>query len=278
MTYLQNGKNELKDYVKASGLKVIESLEETSQKRVLGVLVQRQGEALDLLDCVQVKTRPEYAEKTRKITLDGIVLSPVLPALFALGATVFTLICVLSAKPQPEGAAPDLRWLYVLLFSLLTLGQSVYHLVRKAGAKRPQAVKPSAEAVLDTDAAKLKLEKQLSRLMSDSEALCCMFHNQKLEGAGAYEDELVKLFASLYEAKVDRPDCEEFSYSLTLAEMMLRQLGLRTVPYSEENSRLFNIETEDYHDEMRTPAVVRAKTGEVVRKGEYIRNIAQYPA
>ena len=127
--------------------------------------------------------------------------------------------------------------------------------------------------LLDTEQAKVQMEKQLSRLIADSEAVCGMFQSQALDGMNAYEDELEKLYASLYEAKLDRPECEEFNYSLTMAEMMLRQIGLKTVAYSEEKKKLFNIDVEDYRDEMRTPAIVREKTGEVVRKGEYIRNI-----
>ena len=282
--YMQKGKNELKDCLKESGMKIIEGLEETAQKRVMGVLVQRQSEALDVLDCVTASVRPPCDGRSgkKKFTPDQILLSPVLTILFGLGSVVFTFICALSGRPDPaagtEPAALNLRWLFVLLFSLLILGQAVYRLVGKAKSEGSASALPAAEVTLDAGAAKLKLEKQLSRLMNDSAAICGMFRNQALEGANTYEDELVRLYAALYEAKVDRPDCGEFSYSLTLAEMMLRQIGLKTVPYSDEQKNLFHVETEDYHDEMRFPAVVRMKTGELVKKGEYIRNRAQLPA
>ena len=283
MMYLQKGKNELKEYVKQSGVKAIGTLEDTMQKRVLGMLVQRQGEALDLMDDVQAAVRAPLAEVPgrKRIRSDQILLSPVITAALSVAAIVFTFISALSGRPVPAenaGGGIQWQWLWVLLAALLILGQAVYGLIRKNGADKPEKVQITAELTLDLDRARLRQEKQLSRLMNDSQAVCAMFRGQQLDGANLCEDELVKLYASLFEAKVDRPDVAEISYSLTMAELLLRQHGLTPVPYSEEKKTLFNIGNEDYHDELRCPAIVRTKTGTLVRKGEYIRNIGKMPA
>ncbi|MBQ6256685.1 MAG: hypothetical protein IJJ60_08880, partial [Clostridia bacterium] len=62
MEYLQTGKNRLKEYVKKSGSEAINSVGEIGQKRVLGVLTQRRGEALDLLDCLEARVDAPYLE------------------------------------------------------------------------------------------------------------------------------------------------------------------------------------------------------------------------
>lgn len=277
-TAMLTGKDELKDYVKRSGMKAVSSMEDTNRKRVMGVLIQRQSEALDLLDCVKAKAHmpSETVEAKKKAKLEYLISSPLFTLLFAFSVICSTSIAVCSVRSDAFAPGTPVfvnnHWLFILLFALLIAGQAIYRLVKRAKPTAPVQPKPEAEVLLDVDAAKVLLEKQLSRLITDSEAVCGMFQSQRLDGMNAYEDELVRLYTSLYEAKVDRPECEEFNYSLTMAEMMLRQIGLKTVPYSEEQKKLFNIEVEDYRDEMRFPAIVREKTGEVVRKGEYIQN------
>ena len=277
-TAMLTGKDELKDYVKRSGMKAVSEMESTDRKRVMGVLVQRQADALDVLDCVKAKAEMPYDAATRmkKGKLEQIISSPIFTLLFAFCVIDFAFLAVSSfradAAVQAASGSANTAWILTLVCAFLILGQSIYRLVRRAKTASPSQPQPEARLLLDADAAKVQLEKQLSRFMNDSEAICGMFQSQRLDGMNAYEDELVKLYASLYEAKVDRPECEEFNYSLTIAEMMLRQIGLKAVPFSEEQKQLFNIEVEDYRDEMRTPAIVREKTGEVVRKGEYIQN------
>ena len=278
MKNLQTGKNELKEYTKRSGMDLIKGMQETRQKRVMGVLIQRQSDALDVLDCVQAQTGMPYdpMEKENRGRLQMILTSPIMTMLSTLGALVFTFLAALNAQHASAEAIPASHryWLLILLFVLLILGQAVFRLVLsiKTRAKRSAMPAPEVQVLLDVDKARVQTEKRLSRLMTDSEAICGMFDGQYLEGANAYQDELVKLYASLYEAKVDRPDCAEMNYSLTLAEMLLRQLGLKTVIYSEEKKALFNVEKEDYPNQMRFPAIVLEKTGEVVKKGEYIQN------
>ena len=55
MMYLQKGKNELKEYVKQSGVKAIGTLEDTMQKRVLGMLVLPKTICYILMLCAFLK-------------------------------------------------------------------------------------------------------------------------------------------------------------------------------------------------------------------------------
>ena len=278
MMYLQKGKKELKEYAKQAGLEIIGKMDDTSRERVMGVLSQRQNDALDVLDCVKAKAQlPFQAPEKSKDKLEEIISSPVLTFLLAFSAINCTFLSVASVRSDAavQSGAGFLhhQWLLILFFALMILGQAVYRMVKKAKKAPASQPLPQADAVLDTDQAKVLLQKQLSRLITDSEAVCGMLRQEQLEGRTMYEDDLVKLYASLCETKADRPDCEEINYSLTVAEMMLRQLGLKPLPYSEERKKLFTVEVEDYHNEMRCPAIIREKTGELVKKGEYIQNI-----
>ena len=278
MTKMQTGKKDLKQYLGHAGMGIIKEMQDISQKRVMGALVKLLGDDLDMLDYAQAQVQmPDKAvTQENKGTIRAILTSPVVTLLLAMGAIAFTLLCSQNFRRIPADTVNpvfvfDQNWLLLLLCALMLLGQAIFLIKAKAKPSLPSA--PEAQLMLDVERAKVQMEKQLSKLITDTEAICGMFQNQQLESANTYEDELVKLFASLYEAKVDRPDCEEFNYSLTMAEMMLRQIGLKAVPYSEEQKALFTVETEDYPSQMRFPAVIRERTGEVVKKGEYIQNI-----
>ena len=280
MTKMQTGKKDLKQYLGHAGMGTIKEMQDISQKRVMGALVQRMGDDLDMLDYVQAQVLmpDETAAKENKGTIRAILTSPVVTLLLAVGAIAFAFLCTQNFHRMPADTVNpffvfDQNWLLLLLCALLLLGQAIFQLVIKAKAKAALPSAPEAQLMLDVERAKVQMEKQLSKLITDTEAICGMFQNQQLESNNTYEYELVKLFTSLYEAKVDRPDCEEFNYSLTMAEMMLRQIGLKAVPYSDEQKALFTVETEDYPSQTRYPAIVRERTGEVVRKGEYIQNI-----
>ena len=280
MTKMQTGKKELKQYLGNTGMGIIKEMQDTNQKRVMGALVKLLGDDLDMVDYVQAQVLmpDETAAKENKGTIRAILTSPVVTLLLSIGAIAFAFLCCQNFWRMSVNAVKpvfvfDQNWLLLLLFVLLLLGQAIFQLVIKAKAKAALPSAPEVQLMLDVERAKVQMEKQLSKLITDTEAICGMFQNQQLESNNTYEDELVKLFTSLYEAKVDRPDCEEFNYSLTMAEMRLRQIGLKAVPYSDEQKALFTVETEDYPSQTRYPAIVRERTGEVVRKGEYIQNI-----
>ena len=271
MMYVLAGKKELKEYAKQCGLKIISGMEDTNRKRVMGVLGQRHNEALDVLDFVKVKTQAPYTptEKNKKAVIESIIISPIVSLLLSAIAASFTVVYVISGNANTANVTSgsmNTLWLLPLLFIMLLLAQAFYRLRRDAKDNMPIQPLPEAEMLLDTEKAKIQLEKEYSKLMNDSEAICALFLSNQQEGMNVYEDELVKLYISLFEAKVDRPECEEFNYSLTMAEMMLSQIGLKPVHYSEERKNLFTIEKEDYQDEMRYPAIVREKNGEVVKK------------
>ncbi len=279
MEYLQTGKNRLKEYVKKSGSEAINSAGEVGQKRVLGILTQRRGEALDLLDCIEARADAPYLESSasrkRKLDVEALLVSPAIAIALALIALIAASFQTFIGASNPPVNLP-VKWSVILLLSiLLLLGQAIYAISRKPKAKEAEAEPARVQIMLDVDKATMLLSKQNSKLVTDSQSICDMFSGRQMDSMNTFTGELVKMFASLYEAKVDNPTTEDFNYSLTLAELLLKRAGLKAVPYSEEKKNLFDIQEEDYRDEMRCPAIIREKDGVLIRKGEYIKNISR---
>lgn len=276
MEYLQTGKNRLKEYVKKSGSEAINSVGEIGQKRVLGVLTQRRGEALDLLDCLEARVDAPYLEsgasRKRKPDVEALLVSPAVTIALALIALIAASFLTIIGASSPPVNLP-VKWSVILLLSiLLLLGQAIYAISRKPKAKATEAEPARAQIMLDVDKATMLLSKQNGKLVTDSQSICDMFSGRQMDSLNSFTGELVKMYASLFEARVDNPATEDFNYSLTLAELLLKRAGLKAIPYSEEKKSLFDIQEEAYRDEMRCPAIIREKDGVLIRKGEYIKN------
>lgn len=276
MEYLQTGKNRLKEYVKKSGSEAINSVGEIGQKRVLGVLTQRRGEALDLLDCLEARVDAPYLEsgasRKRKLDVEALLVSPAIAIALALIALIAASFQTFIGASNPPVNLP-VKWSVILLLSiLLLLGQAIYAISRKPKAKEAEAEPARAQIMLDVDKATMLLSKQNGKLVTDSQSICDMFSGRQMDSMNSFTGELVKMYASLFEARVDNPPTEDFNYSLTLAELLLKRAGLKAIPYSEEKKSLFDIQEEAYRDEMRCPAIIREKDGVLIRKGEYIKN------
>ncbi|MBR0227732.1 MAG: hypothetical protein IJQ62_05225 [Clostridia bacterium] len=276
MEYLQTGKNRLKEYVKKSGSEAINSVGEIGQKRVLGVLTQRRGEALDLLDCLEARVDAPYLEsgasRKRKPDVEALLVSPAVTIVLALIALIAASFLTIIGASSPPVNLP-VKWSVILLLSiLLLLGQAIYAISRKPKAKATEAEPARAQIMLDVDKATMLLSKQNGKLVTDSQSICDMFSGRQMDSMNSFTGELVKMYASLFEARVDNPATEDFNYSLTLAELLLKRAGLKAIPYSEEKKSLFDIQEEAYRDEMRCPAIIREKDSVLIRKGEYIKN------
>lgn len=276
MEYLQTGKNRLKEYVKKSGSEAINSVDEIGQKRVLGVLTQRRGEALDLLDCLEARVDAPYLEsgasRKRKPDVEALLVSPAVTIALALIALIAASFLTIIGASSPPVNLP-VKWSVILLLSiLLLLGQAIYAISRKPKAKEAEAEPARVQIMLDVDKATMLLSKQNGKLVTDSQSICDMFSGRQMDSMNTFTGELVKMYASLFEARVDNPTTEDFNYSLTLAELLLKRAGLKAIPYSEEKKSLFDIQEEAYRDEMRCPAIIREKDSVLIRKGEYIKN------
>jgi len=274
MTTIQNGKKELKELIRTTGYKMIEDVEETSRKRIIGTISQRLEDAFNVLDAAEAYTAEEAAAEGRKPlkeTVIQILLHPAVTLVLTVSAMAFGILSISLGGPVPQvNTAWAVRMILVLA---VLLAQGIFSLVLRAGKKEAPKETPPAQPGIDLMKAKVTATKLAGTMLGDSKAIAELFTEEKRRAGNDFESEVVKLYCSLFETRLDNPDVGDLSYGVTLAEMLLRKMGIRSVSYTPENEKLFEIQYEDYHDEMRAPALVREKTGELVRKGEYIRNI-----
>lgn len=267
MIAIQNGKNELKELIRTTGHTMIESAEETQQKRIIGTISQRLQDAMNVLDSVEACTAGGGGNPKKKVS--EILLHPAVSLLLGMCALTFGVLTIVTGNTAGN---PWTVWLILPL--VLLLAQAVYGLIRGQEMKAAQE-KDTAMAGIDLLQAKVTVTKLAGTMLGDSKAIADMFTEEKRRAGNDFENEVIKLYCNLYEAQIDNPETEDLNYVVTLTEMLLRKMGIRKVIYTPEQANLFNIQDEDYHDEMRTPALIREKTGELVRKGEYIRNISK---
>jgi len=263
MVTIEEGKIQLQEQLKQAGYEMIRDENDLQKKRIAGTLLKRQGDVLEILDCVESEIKPEYFVKRGrkgKGRLVRILLHPAVSIILSLAALVFMVLSIQSQE----------WYVTAVILALLTV-QSICRLIKDSKAN-DLVPEPEAQTVIDMERAELVLERISGKCGIDCETICNMFASQNLDQMNAFENEVVKIYSSLYEAKLDNPEVHDFSYAVTLTELLLEKLGLKTIGYSRENESMFTIERADYHDEMRCPAIVRVKNGELVRKGEFIKN------
>ncbi len=274
MTAIQNGREELRELIRNTGHTMIDKAEETQQKRIIGTISQRLEDALGVLDSVEAEAAEQAAAsggKSLKEKAVKLLLHPAVSVGLLVCAMVPGVFLIALAGDETQCRIWAIRLMLVLA---LILARAVFGLVR-ASRKEAAREKPAAVAGIDLMRAKVTVTKLAGTMLGDSKAIAAMFAEEKRRAGDTFENEVIRMYSSLYEARIDNPEVEDLNYVITLAEMLLRKMGIREVLYTPEQENLFDIQEADYRDEMRVPALIREKTGEVVRKGEYIRNIGR---
>ena len=108
---VQAGKKELKEHVDQSGRQLIQQTEETSMKRLIGLLIRRQSDALDLLDCVEAKAETGLEAPGRKPFGQRLLSSAPQPAvslLLSVAALNFTAMTASIGEHRRISLVDDL--------------------------------------------------------------------------------------------------------------------------------------------------------------------------
>ena len=270
MASLQDAKKELSDQIRKKSAESIEKAEDITQKRIIGTASQRLADSLAILDCIDTNISVVAKKKSVGSVIAGIILHPIVTIILLVCVLVFLAITV--TKPGTSAQSGNQLWI-ILSFSGLGLlfVQMLSNLIEKAKNGSAQRNIVTSDIDLDMSKANLFVIQQTGKFSVDSKAIAAMFQEDKLKDGSTYESNLIKLFVSLYEAKLDNPGLDDLNYGLSLCRIMMRQIGIGEVEYSEENAKFFSIRMEDYRDEMRHPAIIRAKTGDIIVKGEYIK-------
>ena len=283
MTYIQEGKRQLREGLETAGRELIQRTEETRQRRLTGLLLRRQGEALDWLDCVEAKAEASFdapAKKSFGEKVLAVFAHPAATLLLALAALVLcgmtgsTLLTVTEREAGSAGLNGTPWWILSLAAIVLLILQAVVRLVTER-KKQETAPKVYAESVLDLDRGKAISNRLLQQISIDSEEIAAVYAREPGEELRPLEEDAAKLFADLYETQQDHPEVMELEDALSRVKLLLRKLGLHPAEYGPETRRYFHVETADFPSQMRYPAVLRTKNAEVILTGEYIRNQAE---
>ena len=277
MTTIQEGKKELKELIRSTGHRMIGNEEELPLQRVIGTISQRLEDAMDVLDSAEAYTAEQITAERKKTvgeTVMQILLHPAVPLALTACAMLFGMLTVSLSGAAGQGSQQFWAIRMILVLALL-LAYTIFSLIAHKRKKDTKEEIPSAQAGVDLLKAKVTATKLAGTMLGDSRAIAALFSDEKERADNSFENDIIRIYCSLYETRVDHPSLADLNYAITLSEMLLRRMGIREVPYSPDKENLFEVRDEEYHDEMRVPALIREETGELVRKGEYIRNIGR---
>ncbi|MDO5702348.1 MAG: hypothetical protein Q4G47_03225 [Lachnospiraceae bacterium] len=277
MEDLQKCKKEIIRYISAAGDSLTEDLKDPDEKRIAELMFLRQRDWVKLLDCVRAETEVPYIKpggKNIKSIIKETVTGDLIKMILSISSVLFGALLIIDASSGTPGNFSG-RWGYGLMISLVVLlGLCIYSMLIRSKEQNEILSQPSpaAYAVIDEERAKALIRKLTAKLPGDAKDVCSVFAGQQSGSSHIFRNDLIRMYTSLYEAHVDNPGITDFNYALGIAELMLHRTGLKAVPYSDADQHLFDIEEEDYRDEMRYPAIVSEDSGAVVKRGEYIRN------
>ncbi len=266
MDSLHNGKAALNERLNKAITEAIGKIEDPKQKKILTSMLNRLSESLNLLDYLSVKLEKPYDKGGRKAKSKLLTI-----ALGPRVALVLIAIALLSAFVLLFGGSSKFVIIMLLATLLLLIREFMLLLQRAREADKPAEAPAQAELMIDADLAGRFLDQHKSKLVNDSASYCALFEGENVTTENSLESELADMYTSLYEAQVENPKIDDFKYSITKAESIMRSFGLIPVSYEDKPS-LFDVEEEDYPSQMRFPAIVHAKDGTVVKKGFYIKN------
>lgn len=81
----------------------------------------------------------------------------------------------------------------------------------------------------------------------------------------------VELYCALYEAALDVSDPELLAYPISVLRMSLVEHGMEPVSWAPETAALFDVMPADCPEGMRWPAIRMRATGEIIKRGLYLR-------
>ena len=264
MVYTGEAKKELRALLDESGRELISRTEETRQKRMTGLLLQRQAEALDILDCVEAKAETVYTGplgEKKKSRAMAVLTHPALTLALPFAAAAVLLATGLTGL-----------WGIVSIGVIAVLMiQAVLRLAAEKKDAEPK-IEARAEAGLNIERARRQIDHMVKQVEIDTQEMSAAFAPRDGEQLKRLGRDTVRIFNYLYEAKLDDPQARELDEPLSQTRLLMSKMGLATVEYGPETRKFFTVERAEYPSQTRRPAVIMEKTGEVMSLGERIED------
>ena len=276
MGVMELEKKELAQLTEETCKSMIEAEHDDDIKRMIGLFSKRQMELLDILDYIRIEEKAEETEGEKNTICSSLfsllthpIVGIVLGGLAAVGICVMGFTAVSVTEAGIPIRLPFSGWVLPLLAVLLFTGQSVLSMMKRQ--KKTESVNSAVfKPELDLILAKKKLQKVLSCYPDDSKTIRSFFTVQSADRRFARE--MADVYTEMYQVRLDHPKVSGVDYPLTQVQIMLQKMGFSFVDYSPEHESLFEIQEASYPNQMRFPAIVETNTGEIFKRGEYIRN------
>lgn len=226
-----------------------------ARKRLITTFFTRQKKTLECLNLVQA----DEPQKKQQLALNDqekwlqILLHPA--ANLVLPAIILVLALLKLNIPT-------------MVLCVLLLVRAVLLLLVKPDKKPAQPQKTTP--YVDDDALSGFLREQRNAIAIDVDSIMSQFATVNVKEQKTITGDLVSVYLSLFEARVDAPDNDDLSYPLSVLKTCLHRSGLEVVRYSPENAALFDVMDVDYPSQERTPAIRSREDGVIVKKGLYL--------
>lgn len=224
-----------------------------ARKRLITTFFARQKKTIECLNLIKADEKKQQLALADQEKWLQILLHPaanlVLP--------VIILVLALFKLNIPTAVA-----------CVLMLVRSVLLLLVKPKDKpeEPQVSTP----YVDDEALSGFLRDQRNAIAIDVDSIMSQFATANVKEQKGITNDLIAVYLSLYEAKVDAPDNDDLSYPLSVLKTCLHRSGLDVIHYSQENAALFDVMDVDYPSQERTPAIRSREDGIIVKKGLYL--------
>ena len=277
MDVMELEKKELAQLTEETCKRMIEAEHDDDIKRMVGLFSKRQMELLDILDYVSIEEKAEKTEGQKQSVSNSLfsllthpIVGIVLGGLAAVGTCVMGFTAVSVTEAGIPIRLPFSGWALPLLAALLFTGQSIWRLLNRQ--KKTEGVSSAVfQPELDLTLAKKKLQKVLSCYPDDSKTIRSFFTVQSSDRR--FAQEMADVYAEMYQVRLDHPEVSGVDYPLTQVQIMLQKMGFSFVDYAPEQASLFDIQDASYPNQMRFPAIIEKNSGNIFKRGEYIRNI-----
>ena len=230
------------------------------QRRLLKTLYARQKGALEYLSLVQLdmgQNKPVQHDAPELGKPLAILTHPVVEVVLA----VALVSCVVLEQTFPAVALSVLTAL--MAFTRLTHPA----LRRKQRPVLPEVHEPFVE---ETDMQRF-LRQQTDRIAADAASIAERQAVTLVRERQDVGEDAVELYCALVEASLDVPDPQLLAYPISMLKMALLERGLEPVAYAPETAALFDLMPADCPEGMRWPAIRNRETGEVLKRGLYLR-------
>lgn len=238
--------------------KALQNAPDEEQRRLLRTLYARARGALEYLELIQLDVPdPRTQDDGEPEKWLRVIAHPVVDLLLMVAVLAFVV----------------LGWkLATVVAAILAAMHTLLRITHPALRRKPRTVLPEVHEPYIPEADMTRfLQQQEDAIRADAASIAerqavTLVRERQDVGADA-----VELYCALYEAALDIPDPDLLAYPISVLRMSLVEHGMEPVSWAPETAALFDVMPADCPEGMRWPAIRMKATGEIIKRGLYLR-------